>query len=168
LGSLTRSYEAVNGPLTDTLHFHELNLSALCLQGRLPGLVTALGHAKKVSMTFSDATRRVRRPFAVLAAAALVIAAGTLVGLALPPYAISQKGRQFHPGEISIKRGETLQIMNDDGDLLHHAYIDSPKFAFDSGDQQPGSRTDITFPTPGDFEVLCAIHPKMRLVVHVN
>jgi plastocyanin len=39
---------------------------------------------------------------------------------------------------------------------------------FDSGDQQPGTRTDITFATPGDFEVLCAIHPKMRLVVHVN
>jgi plastocyanin len=128
----------------------------------------AFGHAKKVSMTLSDATRRIRRPFAVLSAAALVIAAGTLVGLALPPYAISQKGRQFHPGEISIKRGETLQVINDDGDLLHHAYIDSPKFAFDSGDQQPGSRTDITFSTPGDFEVLCAIHPKMRLVVHVN
>jgi plastocyanin len=119
-------------------------------------------------MTFNDAMRRVHRLFAVLAAAALVIAAGTLVGLALPPYAISQKGRQFHPGEISIKRGETLEIVNDDGDLLHHAYIDSPKFAFDSGDQQPGSRTDITFPMPGDFEVLCAIHPKMRLVVHVN
>src|SRR3974390_82429 len=135
---------------------------------RLPGLATASGHAKKVSMSFNDAMRRVRRPFAVLAAAALVIAAGTLVGLALPPYAISQKGRQFHPGEISIKRGETLQIVNDDGDLLHHAYIDSPKLSFDSGDQQPGSRTDITFPTSGDFEVLCAIHPKMRLVVHVN
>jgi len=119
-------------------------------------------------MTFNDAMRRARRSFAVVAAAALVIAAGTLVGLALPPYAISQKGRQFHPGEISIKRGETLQIVNDDGDLLHHAYIDSPKFAFDSGDQQPGTRTDISFPTPGDFEVLCAIHPKMRLVVHVN
>ena len=119
-------------------------------------------------MSFKDALRRLRRPFAVLAAAALVTTAGTLVGLALPPYAISQKGRQFHPGDISIRRGETLQIINDDGDLLHHAYIDSPKFEFDSGDQQPGTRTDITFPTPGDFEVLCAIHPKMRLVVHVN
>jgi len=126
------------------------------------------GYAKKLLMAFNNATRRCRRPFAVLAGAVLVIAAGTLVGLALPPYAISQKGRQFHPGEISIKRGETLQILNDDGDLLHHAYIDSPKFAFDSGDQQPGSRTDITFPATGDFEVLCAIHPKMRLVVHVN
>ena len=119
-------------------------------------------------MTFSDATTHIRRALAVLAAAGLVIAVGTLVGLALPPYAISQKGRQFHPVEISIKRGETLQIVNDDGDLLHHAYGDSPKFAFDSGDQQPGSRTDITFSASGDFEVLCAIHPKMRLVVHVN
>jgi plastocyanin len=123
---------------------------------------------KKASMTLHDAMRRLRRPVAVLAAALIVIAAGTLVGLALTPYAISQKGRQFHPGEISIKRGETLQIVNDDGDLLHHAYIDSPKFAFDSGDQQPGTRTEITFPATGEFEVLCAIHPKMRLVVHVN
>jgi len=119
-------------------------------------------------MTVNDAMRHVRRPLAVLAAAFIVTAAGTLVGLALPPYAISQKGRQFHPGEISIKRGEALQIVNDDGDLLHHAYIDSPKFAFDSGDQQPGTRTEITFPATGDFEVLCAIHPKMRLLVHVN
>lgn len=122
----------------------------------------------KVSMTSGRVIRRVRGPLAVLCGAAIVIAAGTLVGLALPPYAISQKGRQFHPGEIIIKRGETLEIVNDDGDLLHHAYVDSPKFSFDSGDQQPGSRTDITFPTAGDFEVLCAIHPKMRLVVHVN
>jgi len=119
-------------------------------------------------MSFNDAMRRVRRLLAVLAAAAVVVAAGTLVGIAVSPYPISQKGRQFHPGEISIKRGDTLQIVNDDGDLLHHAYVDSPKFAFDSGDQQPGSRSDITFPTAGDFEVLCAIHPKMRLVVHVN
>ena len=122
----------------------------------------------KVTMTFSGVMSWVRRAVAVLAGAAIIVAAGTLVGLALSPYAISQKGRQFHPGEISIKRGETLEIVNDDGDLLHHAYIDSPKLSFDSGDQQPGSRTDITFPAPGDFEVLCAIHPKMRLVVHVN
>ena len=122
----------------------------------------------KVTMTFSGVMGWVHRAVAVLAGAATIVAAGTMVGLALSPYAISQKGRQFHPGEISIKRGETLEIVNDDGDLLHHAYIDSPKLSFDSGDQQPGSRTDITFPAAGDFEVLCAIHPKMRLVVHVN
>ncbi len=122
----------------------------------------------KVAMTFGGVMNWVRRALAVLAGAAIIVTAGTLVGVALSPYAISQKGRQFHPGEININRGETLEIVNDDGDLLHHAYIDSPKLSFDSGDQQPGSRTDITFPASGDFEVLCAIHPKMRLVVHVN
>lgn len=119
-------------------------------------------------MDLANTLWRLRRPFAVALAAAAIIDLGTLVGLAVPQYTISQKGREFHPGEISIKRGETIEIVNDDGDLLHHAYIDSPKFSFDSGDQQPGSRTDITIPVAGDFEVLCAIHPKMRLVVHVR
>lgn len=118
-------------------------------------------------MSFGNA--RWLRPLAVtVIAAAMCIGLGTLVGLALPQYSISQKGREFHPGEIGIKRGETIQIVNDDGDLLHHAYIDSEKFSFDSGDQEPGSKTDITFPVAGDFNVLCAIHPKMRLVVHVQ
>jgi hypothetical protein len=72
--------------------------------------------------------------------AAVVIGFGTLVGLALPQYSISQKGREYHPGEVSIKHGETLQIVNDDADLLHHSYVDSPKSSFDSGDQQPGSK----------------------------
>jgi len=97
LGSLTPPYEPVNGPLTETLHFHEPNLTGLCLQGRdcrLAGLATASGHTKKVLMTFSDAMRRVRRPLAVFAAAAVVIAAGTLVGLALPPSLESD----FSPG----------------------------------------------------------------------
>jgi plastocyanin len=111
---------------------------------------------------------RARRPLVVGLAAAALIGAGTLVGLALPQYSISQKGREFHPGEISIKRGDVIEIVNDDADLLHHAYVDSPKFSFDSGDQQPGSKTDITFPVAGDFNVLCAIHPKMLLVVHVQ
>jgi plastocyanin len=111
---------------------------------------------------------RMRIPAAVLATAAVFIALWTLVGAALPQYLVSQKGRQFRPGEVTIKRGETLQIVNDDGDLRHHAYIDSDKFSFDSGDQEPGSKTDITFPVAGDFDVLCAIHPKMKLVVHVK
>ena len=100
--------------------------------------------------------------------AGAVTAFGVFAGSALADYSISQKGREFHPGEITVKRGETIQIINDDGDLLHHAYIDSPKFSFDSGDQKPGSVTPITFAVAGDFDVLCAIHPKMKLTVHVK
>jgi plastocyanin len=46
--------------------------------------------------------------------------------------------------------------------------VDSAAFSFDSGDQKPGSITPVTFPATGDFNVLCAIHPKMLLVVHVR
>ena len=35
------------------------------------------------------------------------------------------------------------------GDLLHHVYLESDQFKFDSGDQRPGSRTNITFPIVG-------------------
>jgi plastocyanin len=119
-------------------------------------------------MTTKYVMGHLSRWLAVPTIAAVVIGFGTLVGLASPQYSISQKGREYRPGEISIKQGETLQIINDDADLLHHSYIDSPKFSFDSGDQQPGSKTDITFTVAGNFDVLCAIHPKMRLIVHVQ
>jgi plastocyanin len=111
---------------------------------------------------------RTHYPIAIAFVAGALTAFGTVMVSALPEYTISQKGREFHPGEITIKRGETVKIVNDDGDLLHHAYIDSPTFSFDSGDQKPGSVTPIVFSTAGNFNVLCAIHPKMLLVVHVQ
>lgn len=81
---------------------------------------------------------------------------------------VSQKGRTFHPETLVVSKGETVTIVNDDSDLLHHAYVDSPTFSFDSGDQEPGSRTPVTFTQTGVFQVLCGIHPKMKLVVRVN
>jgi plastocyanin len=114
-----------------------------------------------------DLSRWTRTSIGLLTATAFVL--GSLSGLAaLPLITISQKGRQFKPPEVSIKRGEAIDVVNDDADLLHHAYVDSDAFRFDSGDQKPGTKTSITFPVAGTFEVLCAIHPKMKLVVHVN
>ncbi|MGY3532474.1 methylamine utilization protein [Bradyrhizobium sp. USDA 4452] len=111
--------------------------------------------------------RRLGRSGRVPLMAAIVT--GALAGAALgaSPYVISQKDREFKPAEISIKRGEVLRFINDDGELLHHAYLSSDTFSFDSGDQQPGSKFDVTFSVPGDYTVLCGIHPKMKLAVHV-
>jgi plastocyanin len=98
------------------------------------------------------------------------LVAGLLTGAALgaAPHLISQKGREFQPKEVSIKRGEALQFINDDGDLLHHTYLKSDLFNFDSGDQSPGSKFEVTFTVSGQFTVRCAIHPKMKLVVVVD
>ena len=119
-------------------------------------------------MQILELTARARNPAIILMAVATLIGYGTLAGIALPQYIVSQKGRDFRPSEVTIKRGETVQIVNDDADLLHHAYIDSAKFNYDSGDQGPGSKISIAFPVAGEFDVLCAIHPKMKLVVHVK
>jgi plastocyanin len=98
----------------------------------------------------------------------LVCAVPFMAAVAAGPYIVTQKGQMFHPGELSINRGDTVEIVNDDGELIHHAYVDSKTFSFDSGDQEPGSKTDIVFSVPGTFVVLCGIHPKMRLDVTVK
>lgn len=109
-----------------------------------------------------------RRCMAIAAALSLPLAGAALAALAPPAQTVSQKDQAFSPGQLAIKRGETVRIVNDDGDLLHHAYVESRQFSFDSGDQEPGTKVDITFPVAGTFNVLCGIHPKMKLRVQVD
>ena len=81
---------------------------------------------------------------------------------------ISQKNKQFRPGSVTLDEGQPLIVENDDAGIVHHAYVESDRFNFDSGDQNPGSRAKIVFPTKGDYQVLCGIHPAMKLDVHVR
>lgn len=105
-----------------------------------------------------------------MATVAVALAGGAITGLALADVvqSVSQKGREFRPGEITIKRGQSIAIVNDDADLLHHAYLRTTAFSFDSGDQKPGARFEVAFTEAGTFTVRCAIHPKMKLVVTVQ
>lgn len=109
-----------------------------------------------------------------LAATAAALVAGLLTGalvvtrLEASGHLVSQKGRTFQPNSLVVTRGDTVTIVNDDSDLLHHVFIESDAFNFDSGDQVPGSRTPVTFDKSGTFLVLCGIHPKMKLIVRVN
>jgi plastocyanin len=116
----------------------------------------------------SDVLRSTRLRVAVTATLLALVGGSAGSAPSAPLYQVSQKGRAFQPGELTIRRGEKVQIVNDDGDLLHHAYVESDRFSFDSGDQEPGSKTDVPFPVAGTFSVLCGIHPKMKLTVHVN
>jgi plastocyanin len=115
-------------------------------------------------MSFGGRTRGIALSAAALLG--LVPVGGAALGGATVP--VSQKGRAFNPNTLSIAAGDTVTVVNDDGDLLHHAYVESPEFSFDSGDQQPGSKVDITFTKAGTFTVRCGIHPKMKMVVTVR
>lgn len=112
--------------------------------------------------------RRITLVSLIVALAGFASAGFALHAAGLPLHGVSQKGRAFRPGALTIRTGETVDIINDDGDLLHHAYVDAPDFTFDSGDQEPGGTARITFTVGGTFAVLCGIHPKMKLVVRVE
>ena len=102
------------------------------------------------------------------ALATFAVFAALQPALAAQVVTISQQGRAFNPSTIELSVGDTLHIVNDDEDLLHHAYLKNRAFAFDSGDQEPGSSSDVVFPVPGEFDVMCGIHPKMKLHVSVK
>ena len=80
---------------------------------------------------------------------------------------ISQKNRTYAPGAISIDKGQSIKIMNDDI-FLHHAFIKSDDMEFDSGSMDEGESAVVKFSKPGVYDVKCAIHPKMNLEVTVK
>ncbi len=111
-------------------------------------------------------------PRRVGAALLLAALAGSGAALALtgdaPLYRVTQKGRAFAPGSVFMHAGQSIEIVNDDGELVHHAYLDNPNFSFDIGEQGPGSKSVVAFPRQGQFTILCGIHPKMKLLVSVK
>jgi plastocyanin len=80
---------------------------------------------------------------------------------------VSQKGKSFLPGTITVKVGEALTFQNDD-DVTHNAYSTSKGNEFNSKIQPPGNASTITFKEPGTVDVRCAFHPKMKLAIVVQ
>jgi len=87
-----------------------------------------------------------------------------LVAAAQNTHTIVQKSRRFSVPEITIRRGESLTFTNND-EFIHQMYVDG---LFDSDERLPGQILTEEFSRSGTFEVHCHIHPKMKLVVHVN
>ena len=99
----------------------------------------------------------------LLAGFALLLAGGSALAAA-GDHVVSQKGRAFHPTDVTINRGETLTFTNEDS-FIHQIYVDS---LFDSEEKAPGENLNETFPDTGTFQVRCHIHPTMRMTVHVK
>jgi plastocyanin len=82
-------------------------------------------------------------------------------------HTIVQKGRAFHPAEVTVNRGESLTFTNND-EFIHQIYAQGAGFSFDSDEKNPGENITETFTVTGTFQVRCHIHPKMKLTVHVK
>ena len=79
-------------------------------------------------------------------------------------HVVVQRGRAFHPAEITIGRNEPLIFTNEDS-FIHQIYDVG---LFDSEEKGPGENLNETFPQTGSFQVRCHIHPTMRMTVHVR
>jgi plastocyanin len=92
---------------------------------------------------------------------------GLSVGALAANLTISQKGRMFSSENVTIKKGEMLTFLNDDS-VPHNILSTSKGNEFNLGSQSPGTSTDVTFKEAGDVLVVCAIHPRMKMMVKIT
>ena len=97
----------------------------------------------------------------------LAILTGLSAGALAANQVIHQKGRVFGPETITIKKGDALTFVNDDS-IPHNIMSGTKGSEFNLGSQAPGMSTDVTFKEPGDVQVICAIHPRMKMMVKVT
>ena len=96
----------------------------------------------------------------------LAILGGLSTGALAATEVIHQQGRTFSSESVTVKKGEALTFFNDDT-VPHNIMSTSKGNEFNLGSQPPGSSTDVTFKEVGDATVICAIHPRMKMVVKV-
>ena len=99
--------------------------------------------------------------------AAVAFLAGAAVAAASTQQTITQKGKVFSMTDVTIKKGDILVFTNDDN-VAHNIFSTSPGNEFDLGSQRPGNSTPVTFDRSGNIDVMCAIHPLMKMKVKVT
>ncbi len=73
----------------------------------------------------------------------------------------------FHPASITITKGTTIKVTNDD-QVVHTWTSTSGPVAFNSGPIVPGSSFSFTFTTAGTYHYHCSIHTFMTGVIVVE
>ena len=103
------------------------------------------------------------KPIRWLALAAC-LAAGS--GALAAEHTVAQKDKAFGTKTLSIKVGDTVAFRNDDS-FSHNIFSLTDAMPFDLGTYGGGQSKTVTFSKAGKFEIECAIHPDMRMVITV-
>ncbi len=98
---------------------------------------------------------------------AVALAALTALPAAAAEVTVGQKGKAFSKPEVTIRVGDTIVFENDD-DVTHNVFCKAEGCQFNTKGQAPAAKFSQKFEKEGTFEVRCAIHPKMKLTVHVT
>ncbi len=82
-------------------------------------------------------------------------------------HVIVQKEKAFSVAELTVNAGDAIVFKNDDA-VTHNVFSQTPGFEFNFKNQQPGTEEAASFYKTGTVEVRCAIHPKMKTIIHVH
>lgn len=80
---------------------------------------------------------------------------------------VTQKNKQFSTEALNVKVGDSVVFKNED-ETSHNVFSSSEAFKFNLGVEKPGESQTKTFDAPGEGEIRCAIHPKMKIKLVVT
>ena len=110
--------------------------------------------------TFKD---NAMNKFVVVAASLIAFGGPCLAGTA----SVDQHNLAFDKSDLSINKGDIVTFNNGDS-TSHNILIMGDGVTLNGGLQQPGQSFSAPFIKSGTFQVTCAIHPKMKLTIHVQ
>ena len=101
-----------------------------------------------------------------------ILLAFILPGLAFRAYAaetvVDQLHLKFIPDSVSINAGDTIRFTNSEH-LTHNVTIVNPDgTSEDKGMQNFQQEITVAFAKAGTYQVICSVHPAMKLTVTVK
>lgn len=103
-----------------------------------------------------------------------MVLSGLALGLAVAGAAIAggitnidQKGLTFSSPSVTVAKGDILNFTNSDT-TSHNITISGDGVSLNSGLQQPGVAFKAPMMKEGTYQVVCGIHPKMKMTVTVK
>lgn len=97
----------------------------------------------------------------------LAAIAAPALALATQETVVAQKNKAFSLSQVTIHVGDKISFRNDDA-FVHNIFSLTDAMPFDLGAYAQGQAKSVAFTKPGKFEIECAIHPEMKLVVTVT
>lgn len=82
-------------------------------------------------------------------------------------FTVAQKGKAFTTANLTIKPGDKVAFRNDDP-FAHNVFSLSDPMQFDLGTYPQGQSKSVTFDKAGKYEIECAIHPEMKMIINVK
>jgi plastocyanin len=80
---------------------------------------------------------------------------------------VDQKNLSFSVPKLSVRKGSIVDFTNSDS-TSHNILVTGQGLALNSGLQAPGVSFKAPLMKEGTYQVICGIHPKMKMTVVVQ